>query len=124
MIEVKAKSKGYVLTELFVILAVVIGLFAIGLPAYRDYMRRDYYKEVVEATAPFKIAVSKCFKKLKMFKGCNAGSNSIPAGIIKPQGALANLNVIDGVITATPVPRSGIMGADTYILTPKMVNDE
>ncbi len=124
MMNVKVKSTGFVLTELFITLAVILGLFAIGFPAYRDYMRRDYYKGVVESTVPFKEAVNKCYKQLKMFKGCNSGSHFIPAAINKSKGALAKLNVIDGVIIAAPVPKAGIMSSDSYILTPKMVNDE
>ncbi len=120
----RALSNGFVFKELFITLAVVIGLFAIAYPAWRDYMRRDYYKAVVEATAPFKVAVEKCFSKLKVVKGCDAGSYSIPAAIKTSHGALASIDVIDGVIIATPVAQDGIRSTDRYILTPKIVNDE
>lgn len=119
----KALSNGFVFKELLITVAVIIGLFVIAFPAYRDYMRRDYYKAVVEATEPFKIAVGKCFEKLKTFKGCNAGSYSIPPVIKKPQGALLTISVRNGVIIATPVATDGILSTDLYVLTPKIVND-
>ncbi|HSW93059.1 MAG TPA: pilus assembly protein [Gammaproteobacteria bacterium] len=121
---VKIRLKGFVLKELFITLLVILGLFAMAFPAYRDYMRRDYYKEIVDATEPFKIAVDKCFKKLKTFTGCNAGRYAIPAAITKSHGALASMTVTNGIIIATPVPRKGVLETDTYVLTPKIVNDE
>jgi len=124
MMKHDAQLKGFVIKELLITFGVIIGLFAIAFPAYRDYMQRNYYKDIVEATAPFKIAVAKCFKKLKTFTGCNAGSHSIPSAINKPKGALAGMNVTNGVITAVPVARDGISATDIYVLTPKMVNDE
>ena len=123
MTSIKALPKGFVIRELFIILAVLMGLFAIAYPAYRDYRQRDYYKDVVEATTPFKIAVGKCYKKLKTFTGCNSGTHSIPT-IKKPEGALASINVLNGIITATPVAKDGILVTDTYILTPKIINDD
>ncbi len=117
-------SNGFVIKELLITAAVILGLFALAFPAYRDYMRRDYYKSVVEATTPFKIAVGKCFKKLKTFTGCNAGRYTIPSAIKTPQGALASLTVTNGVITAVPVAQDGISAADIYVLTPQIVNDE
>lgn len=116
--------QGFVLKEIFITTGVIISLFFLALPAYRDYMRRDYYKAVVEATVPFKVAVGKCYRTLKMFKGCDAGTHSIPAAVKKPKGALASINVSDGIIMATPVVRDGILATDLYVLTPKIVNDE
>lgn len=121
---ISALANGFVFKELVISLTVILGLFAIALPAYQDYMRRDYYHAVVEATVPYKIAVSKCYRTLKMFKGCNAGTHAIPAEIKKPQGALAGVTVKDGIITARPIPQDGILHTDIYVLTPKMVNDE
>ncbi len=115
---------GFVFKELLIAFIVLASLGAIAFPAYHDYMRRDYYKEVVEATTPFKVAVDKCFKKLKTFTGCHAGTHLIPAPIQAPKGALASLTVINGIITAAPVTHDGILATDTYVLTPKIVNDE
>lgn len=124
MKNIRASFNGFVFKELLITFAVVIGLFAIAYPAWRDYLRRDYYKAVVEATVPFQMAVEKCYSKLKTIKGCNAGSFSIPAAIHTSHGAVASVNVIDGVIIATPVAQDGILSTDSYILTPKIVNDE
>lgn len=121
---IKMRPHGFVFKELFITLLVILGLFAIAYPAYRDYSQRYYYKNVVEATAPFKIAIGKCFRKIKTFVGCNAGSHSIPSAVTKPQGALSSIRVTNGVIIATPVAKNGISITDIYILTPKIVNDE
>jgi|SRR5579872_2681264 len=115
---------GFVFRELFITLAVILGLFALAFPAYHDYMRRDYYKEIVEATTPFKLAVNKCFKKLKTFTGCNTENHLIPAYTRKSHSAVASINVVNGVITVVPVAQDGILTTDTYVLTPKIVNDE
>lgn len=120
----KAGSNGFVFKELFITFAVILGLFAIAFPAYHDYMRRDYYKQVVEATEPVKLAVGKCFKKLKTFTGCNSGSYAISGDIKKPQGNVSNIHVVNGVITVTPIAHDGILATDLYVLTPKIVNDE
>ncbi|HSW68902.1 MAG TPA: pilus assembly protein [Gammaproteobacteria bacterium] len=117
-------AKGFVFKELFIVLLVVMALLAIAYPAYRDYLQRNYYKQILEAVIPFKTAVAKCFKKHAAFTGCNAGSFAIPETIKLPKGAVANLSVMNGVITATPVAYDGILATDTYILTPKIVNDE
>ncbi len=115
---------GFVFKELIIVFIVVAGLSALAYPAYRDYMKRDYYKQIVDATTPFKVAVAKCFKKLSSFTGCNAGSYSIPASINAPHGALESLTVVNGVITVIPVTHDGVLSTDSYVLTPKIVNDE
>jgi type IV pilus assembly protein PilA len=121
------QSKGFVLKELLITFTVFLLLFAIAFPAFRDYMRRDYYKQIVLATEPLKIAVGKCYKKLKSqntLNGCDSGRYGIPDALTKPQGALARLSVTNGIITAIPVARDGVLATDIYVLTPKIVNDE
>ena len=118
------KSDGFSVKELLITFCVLAALFAMAFPAYRDYARRDYYKAVVQATIPFKAGVDQCFKKRKTLIGCNAGSFSIPPAIQKPVGALARLEVLNGVIEAAPVAEDGILTTDTYVLTPAIVNDE
>lgn len=118
MRRVMAKNQGFTLIELMITIAIVGILAAIAIPSYQNYTRRAYYSEVVQATAPYRVAVGECVQDLGTVTGCNAGTNNIPAAIAAPVGAVGSIGVADGVITVTPVAAHGITAADTYVLTP------
>jgi type IV pilus assembly protein PilA len=118
---IATKMKGFTFMELLVTIIVLVVLGSFAVPAYFDYARRSYFSDMVAATEPFKTGVEACFHKLNTFKGCSGGTNGIPADIKKIKEGVATLTVINGVITATPVPAHSIEVTDTYILTPKVV---
>lgn len=117
-------SKGFTIKELMIAISVVIVFGIVAFYALRDYGRRYYYNAIVQEANTLKQAINYCFEDLKTLKGCNGGSHHIPADIKTPHGALANLTVKDGVITAAPVAWDGITAEDLFILTPTIVHGE
>lgn len=111
-------NQGFTLIELMITIAIVGILAAIAIPSYQNYTRRAYYSEVVQATAPYRVAVGECVQNLGALTGCDGGTNNIPANIATATGAVSTLAVASGVITVTPVAAHGIAATDTYILTP------
>src|SRR5690349_24855635 len=92
------KQAGFTLIELMITVFIIGILAAIAIPSYQRYTRKAYYVSIVRATAPYKMAVELCEHRLGTLTGCSAGSYNIPASVSAPVGAVAALNVIDGVI--------------------------
>jgi type IV pilus assembly protein PilA len=119
---------GFTLVELLVVVIIIGVLATVAIPAYNHYTQRAYFVEIINATAPFKVAVENCVLKQNLPAGsvtnCGSGGtyacgtstcgNSVPTFTVS--GNVASLTVSSaGVITATgaaPAP------TNTYILTP------
>ena len=110
--------KGFTFVEFMITVLVVVILGSLAAPAYINYTRRAYYSEIVAATLPFKAGIKECFEKTGVLKGCSGGLNHVPANVTKVTGNVASIVVVDGVITAVPVPAKGIEAADIYVVKP------
>lgn len=120
----KSLQKGFTLIELMMVIAIVGILAAIAIPAYEAYANRAKFSEVVQATAPFKLAVEVCAHAQGNLAACETpGSNGIPTNFTAPStitGYTASIVTgTKGVITATSQRIvSNDLKAFTYILTP------
>lgn len=115
----KKVQKGFTLIELMIVIAIVGILAAVALPAYQNYTKRAAYSEVIAAMSNVKVGVNECYQLTAALANCDAGSNGVPADVTAvADGALASIETLNGVITATPNAYKGIAATDTCLLTP------
>ena len=114
----KQTQKGFTLIELMIVIAIIGILAAVAVPQYGQYTKRAKFAEVINATAPYKTAVSLCAQDFNKgtIADCAAGNNGVPPAITTATGNIATLGVAaTGVISA-----AGTVAVDsaTYVLTP------
>lgn len=123
---VSRKSAGFTLIELLIVVAIVAILAAIAVPTYLTYTQKAYFSEVIQATAPYKLAVEACYQAQgggSTVTGCAGGSNGVPANNTTGEGNVGSITVSSaGVITATGSALHSL-SSDTYILTPTPTNN-
>ena len=56
------RAQGFTLIELMIVITVIVILAAIAFPAYQNYMHRSFFNEVIQATAPYKAGVERCYQ--------------------------------------------------------------
>lgn len=120
----QTRLSGFTLMELMIVIAIIGILVAIAIPSYKVYTRRAHYTEVVQAAAPFKIAVEECFQVTNSLADCSAGIHGIPPSVTQGTGSglVDSLNVNNGIISIIPKEKFGITSNDTYNLNPKEDN--
>ena len=105
---------GFTLLETLVVLAIIGILTAIALPSYETYLQRAHFSEVINATTPYRSAVSLALQQGYKKSELNNGQHGIPKQP-KPTNNLAKLTVQKGIIKAKATDNAG---GYTYQLTP------
>lgn len=122
---INKKQAGFTLIELMVVIAIIGILASLAIPIYANYSNKTKFSELIQATAPFKLAVELCANEQGDLKACGNGKNGVPEAFSASNaetGYVANINVADnGTITATS-QRINVndQNAFTYILTPSL----
>lgn len=125
----KNVQKGFTLIELMIVVAIIGILAAVAIPSYQNYTLKAKYTEVINATAPFKLAVELCAQDTTCISGSPPALTSIEAGTgaIPAFQATKFVNTLEittgGKITATPNATGGLVATDTYIMIPKLRDD-
>lgn len=114
---------GFTLLEVMITLAIIAIIAVIAIPAYQNYTRKAHYAEIVQASAPYKLAVTECYHVLGELKDCHSGQHGISNSGEHPVGNIQSISVSSGQITIVPLEKNGLKPEDTYILTPKIMNE-
>lgn len=121
---IRGKQSGLTLLELMIVIAIIGILAALAIPSYQNYSNRAKFAEVIQATAPFKLAVTTCMQEHDNLTACGTpGQNGIPNNFKsenQTKGYVARVEVGKNAQIIATSQRIHINKIDhfTYLLTP------
>jgi type IV pilus assembly protein PilA len=108
-----------------VVIAIIGILASLAIPIYTNYSNKTKFAELIQATAPLKLAVELCANEQGELIACGNGKNGVPNAFVatsSDKGYVASIHVADnGTITATSQRiKIDEQNKFTYILMPKL----
>lgn len=115
----KRVQQGFTLIELMIVIAIIGILAAIAIPQYQDYTGRSQMTEAMNLASGLKTAVAEIANQ-STIDDADSGSNGIAAAADVTGKYVNDVDVEDGIITAT-MKSTGVLTAlqgATLTLTP------
>lgn len=120
-----SKQKGFTLTELMIVIAVIGILAAIALPAYDNYAKKTKFTEVVFAASAVKTSIDSCFQGRgnHILTNCDSISEvSIDASGVTAANNVNSVSIAPNTALVTVTGEPSVDNA-TYILSPIASNN-